>query len=957
MALGTLFFTEYTDVDNAHTYRVKFLTDGIPDGTQTIPTKTGCVIEYDGDENMFEPVVGSTCTIDLFCESAIESAYLEVIAQAEEGTYLMQVERKLQSEGDGLYSTIWSGVVLGELFVFEDHLPQVVQVQATDDLGNLANIPYLQSDGTRFEGSTSILGHLTNAIKQVRQDAIWSEGVVDIGGVDYYPSHLAVMDDFTADNYSAPSSGDTTLLANSSIAHSTFYKDDSGALSCLDVITNICQTINCRFFQVPAVGLSVYGNTWVLMPIAKHEKIAEGTAQTFKIHRYDQNHSIAITSGSSRQAISSRRNAGWQWKYQTPLREVNHVYKYNGNSPVTNIQGGTTVNENQFGAISAQSVATFDEGTKFRIAGNYQMQWFTDLQTWYEGIGNSGTAPAQHAILRVRLKIKVIVGFDSDTTYYLKRTDSNSGNDGQIFADWYNWTSTPQTYKLPQYSDVEWSTSETTYNIVLPPFDASNTFQTIQQQIDIITPPTPTTAEEDADAGIRLVIDVEPLLYNYTVPTLNNDGTTPLFPDVGNHVVTGFAAYNWTDGGTGDEKVFTKTLDTFTETLTVESLIGDGLFNNCSGALKVRTSNGTFQDSTGWDTSKQSYGDDIHFVAAEEIMRYRSGTGKRILEGTYRLPTDKIHGLHTIVTIVDGASTYACMMLRMAIDTNLGECEVQLRQLDRVNLPDTPAESTTVRNVQPPFGSDTSGGGLPSGITDRMAIEDGASSTVLATASANAQAYADAFGLEVDRDKSSQTGAQILQINADSTVDSISDGTAGQYLKTNGSGVFTFSTIKEPRRTVAAHAGRVLTYYASNIYYGSSTYGWAYHYWSSLNFNTAAGNPYARTVSKLYAFCGVVAPRALSNIEIKGIVRNDTDSTNVAVFIGKVDAPDGTSGNMQITQIGLINVTIGAVDVFENFEINTTTDVAEGQLIFVGFGHKGSNGNKYLNFSYSISAT
>lgn len=953
MAQSIIARTEWTDATGRRVFRCNFVRESdVASTNHDLTCVKGAVIEYDGNEEMFDPVVGSTATIVVDVSTLTDDLYARVITGIE-GQYFMQLQEKNPGDSDTSYATFWQGIILPEQTTFEDALPYSLTITASDDIGNLANIPYLQSDGTRFEGSDHVRNHLLNCIKKLRTYWLWDDPL-EIADVTFHKHLFVYQACFVADNLSMPQ-GTQNELEFYRVAHSTFYQGQDEAVSCLDVIDNICRTFNSRFHHT--ITVNAYQNVFAFQPIAQQERRADGIAPDARLIKYDESVQ-ADNVGPVVRNISAQgiRMAGWTWKYDVPIREINHTYKYNGNRPVTGLLDGANLVESQFGAIAAQSVATFEEGTIFRIAGNYQMQWGGDtgssnLNTWYQGVtGNSGTAPAQYAILRVRIKIKVILGFDSADTYYLVRNDADSGTNAYVYADWYNWTS-EQAYDLHEYSDVSWSETEGTYNIITNPFDAS-VVQTIQEQIDIITPPTPTTPTEDADAGIRLVFEVEPLLHNYVTATNNNDGTTNVFPATGIHQVTGFGAYIFGDGTAGDTKTFTKTLDRYTETMDVETLLGDGLFPNCAGAIKVRTSNGTYQDSTGWDSSVQSYGNDIHEVAGEEILRYKSnGTlGHQIREGNI-LFQSYLMGLQDVVRITDGATNYYFMQLRQTFDTHMGEIKLQLRDINRVTLPTTPDDAVRTRNIDPPFGGF---GGVPSQYNENVVRDFATQTATLNTAAANAADYANAFAGEVaDRDKSGQVGVRLLHIDNASVVSSLADGNAGQFVQTNGSGVLRFADI---RTVIASHAVRVGAFVANNFYFGSTTYGWAYHYWSGVSFNNAAGNTFARTTSRDNAHMMVVAPRDYKNLHLRGSIRNDTDDTNLHVILCKVDSPDGLSGNMQMDEVGTEVITITTTDRHYDFHISTTTGCTAGQLLCVGIGHKAkTSATKYIFATYSIS--
>ena len=235
-------------------------------------------------------------------------------------------------------------------------------------------------------------------------------------------------------------------------------------------------------------------------------------------------------------------------------------------------------------------------------------------------------------------------------------------------------------------------------------------------------------------------------------------------------------------------------------------------------------------------------------------------------------------------------------------------------------------------------------------------LSDNDQCTVSGVYQSACQAIRGAYRLpDPDSDRSGQTGERVVTIDADGDFQEVTDGTKSQVLSTSGAGVLTFTSLTFP---VACVSGRVTTAYQNVYYYGSSSFGWNYPIWQSINFNNQTGNPYARNVIDDYAHCGIVCPMGLKNLRVYGTVRNDSGTENIILFLGKVAPPNGSSSSMVLTELGTSTVTVSTTDRHYNVDFSTTGAVAAGDLIFIGIGRASTaSGTRYINFSLSIQGT
>ena len=201
-----------------------------------------------------------------------------------------------------------------------------------------------------------------------------------------------------------------------------------------------------------------------------------------------------------------------------------------------------------------------------------------------------------------------------------------------------------------------------------------------------------------------------------------------------------------------------------------------------------------------------------------------------------------------------------------------------------------------------------------------------------------------------DAARSGQTGSEVATFSASGVLGSVSDGTRNQFLKTNGLGVLSFDHIVVP---LAAMSGRV-TASTTSFYFGSSSYGWNYPIWSGISFNNQGNNPYRLQISDDYAHCGIRTARTLSGVKVTGTIRNDTSTENLEVILTQGTPPNGSTSNIQMTEIDTVAVTVSAVDRHYNFEIDADVVVAANKLVFLGIRRTSGSSTRYLNFTATI---
>jgi hypothetical protein len=183
-----------------------------------------------------------------------------------------------------------------------------------------------------------------------------------------------------------------------------------------------------------------------------------------------------------------------------------------------------------------------------------------------------------------------------------------------------------------------------------------------------------------------------------------------------------------------------------------------------------------------------------------------------------------------------------------------------------------------------------------------------------------------------------------------------SDGSAGQFLKTDGSGNLSFASASgggsANSYVLLSSSTRVPLYWGQRYYWGSTSYGW----------NTDSAFSYATTSATSivddYAHLGVVAPTDISTLKIFATLRNDTSSDDVEVYVYKGSRPNGSSSSITLTE--LIDVSVSMTqDLHHNADgTKTSAGISAGDLIFVAFRRTTTtNATQYLNASWTLHAT
>ena len=132
MAYGVKFRLEFSD-DNLKGKKVEILKDGYTGSVLAlVGTENPVEISWDQDDDFYNPIIGSTCTLNLF---VTDSTNYDDFYTSDEREYKVKVSYKDSSD---VYQTYWEGWLLVDQFkeaVITKPFP--ITLSAYDGLGSL----------------------------------------------------------------------------------------------------------------------------------------------------------------------------------------------------------------------------------------------------------------------------------------------------------------------------------------------------------------------------------------------------------------------------------------------------------------------------------------------------------------------------------------------------------------------------------------------------------------------------------------------------------------------------------------------------------------------------------------------------------------------------------------------------------------------------------------------------
>lgn len=940
-------------------------------------TPQGAVIEYEAqDENIFQPIVPSTCRFTFICKTTADVSFMRKVARAEAGRYGVRV---LRADNNAVPTAVfWVGTLISDQFTFSDTLPLQVDVIATDDLGYLNEVPYKDLNGDLFTGFATTTEHILNCIKLLRTSWHW-QYTVDVLGTPFFPSALQYSQDFISNNFLNSGNSSDNIFDQTKIRHLAFRKDDEEQVAtAYEVLKELMLFYNCQIYSTYSTSFF----SFVVQPVGSLQKFAED-GSAVQLGKYKRTNNVTFTTYQQNISLidigstsSNDRLSGGVFNYLQPYKKVIRTNNREDlNNPIIFaksfeetqvgiLPNGITMSDGNENAqiyklgqtYTLPTISGFEAGEQFRLRVNLNAYFNSSSNADVPSLihstatGFSGTMPEAFNIFRIKVTVQVRFSNTGGNDHYLKR-ELTSGGQVPIYADFEGFTSTPQYY-TDDYA-IEDATFDTSgvlkeVEVISEPFDG-RVSQNVFISEDIITPAlTNFGTDPNVHESTKFNVKVELIAHENSVLTVASSGNNFLFEDAfGHNIQASLRLVSFQGYESVNLETFTSINDIDArKTLEAESPQDIGDFATMfASPIYLHSSGQYLPEATGYRSRNES--NDIFPAAklsSQEIAAYYS-RHREIYDGNV------IKVVPTLATVFSydndlvggNTETIKSKVHRLRYVTGIEEASVTLFELAR-DKHITSVDSNIRRDndggfVPPPEPPTPPTTGLTSALLSNMGVVVAPSVDVTAAA--------------VARNRSSQTGSQLAALDENGVIQEITDGSNGQFLTTNGSGVYSFDS--QNFVYVLASGSMLLTMGREDFfYYGSNIYGWGSNTWNSSSSSSSS-------ISDEYAHNGILIPYGpITRLSFKATVRNDSNANDIDLTICKANRPNGSTSDITLTSIGTATASNSSgVDLHYNCDVDITgLNLSAGGMIFLLFRRQnGGNVSTNVNVSFTLLAT
>lgn len=225
MAYEVKFRLEFSDV-LGNGKKIEILKDGYSDTGPVydlVATDDPLQITWDQDDNFYDPIIGSTCQINLF---VTDITNYDNFYDADEREYKIKISYKDSSNN---YQTYWQGWLLVDQFQEAvTTTPYPITLKGYDALGSLDGFtqPLVNSSGNELAGVFMV--HIHEILENINL------------GFDIYVSNDIQRDGATS-GYN--------VIDQASCAASSFFSDGVDPKNCKEVLEQMLKFTNSRIFQ------------------------------------------------------------------------------------------------------------------------------------------------------------------------------------------------------------------------------------------------------------------------------------------------------------------------------------------------------------------------------------------------------------------------------------------------------------------------------------------------------------------------------------------------------------------------------------------------------------------------------------------------------------------------------------------------------------------------------------
>lgn len=240
MAYGVKFRLEFSD-DNLKGKKIEILKNNYSGSVLALTgTSDPVEIEWNQDDDFYNPIIGSTCTLNLF---DTDSSNYDDFYEADEREYKIKISYKDSSNN---YQTYWEGWLLVDQFKEAvTHKPFPITLKGYDGLGSLNGFTQPLTTGTFLTATTNILSNI---------------GL----GLDVYVSNDIQRD--------SANSG-FNVFDQVSFSPENFFADGVDPKNCKEVLEQILKFTNSRIFQS-------YGRWYLINNSSYSEQSVKDTSAT-----------------------------------------------------------------------------------------------------------------------------------------------------------------------------------------------------------------------------------------------------------------------------------------------------------------------------------------------------------------------------------------------------------------------------------------------------------------------------------------------------------------------------------------------------------------------------------------------------------------------------------------------------------------------------------------------------
>jgi len=246
MAYGVKFRLEFSD-DNLKGKKVEILKDGYSGSVlDLIGTDNPVEIDWNGDDDFYNPIIGSTCKINLI---DTDTSNYDDFYEADEREYKVKISYKDSSNN---YQTYWEGWLLVDQFresVLTKPFP--ISLSAYDGLGSLGGFTApIDLNSVAFK---DLMYYITNILNNINL------------GFDIYISNDIQKDGASGSDY--------TIYDQCTLSQSSFLENGENLRTAKNVLEQILKFTNAKIFQS-------YGRWYIINNSSYSEQSVKDTSAT-----------------------------------------------------------------------------------------------------------------------------------------------------------------------------------------------------------------------------------------------------------------------------------------------------------------------------------------------------------------------------------------------------------------------------------------------------------------------------------------------------------------------------------------------------------------------------------------------------------------------------------------------------------------------------------------------------